>query len=712
MIRRSSLRKIPVRVRSAVLAVLTALPSPLLAQLAPGTAAPEALIELASEREKSGDFASAAELFSRADVAASGGSVRGVEGLCKAELELGRFDEAIAAADRWVALLSTPAQQSEGKFYLGVALLRRGMTERYGEGTIGRDGYSMAPAEVAFEERLPGRESLREAAEAFASAAGSAVGERQRVSLLNLADALVQLDEYSEALTALERYDVARGDDPLAADLRCWAGYMLHRRVGRFVPGPDQVVEVAGFDDLLMEVLRRDVRMNISAALHGVGIDLRGPIKTEFHPPQYTSAALRAHVNGVVLVGTIIDEKGRVACARTLRGLPEGLGPVTEKAIKNWRFEPARLNGVPIAVFYPLTYQFTLGTPISSAPRTPPSTANDGAASLDAGSLIQRASDRKAEGDLATAAELFTQADLAARGGSVRAVAGLTMTELELGRDEQAIAAAGRWIQMVGSPSQRAEGQYYLGLALLRRGVNERYGERSSGRDGYGAMPAEVVMEGQLPGRDSLRDAAEALRSAAGPAAGGRLLLALLSLGDSLVQLGEYEDALKVLDEYRSDGGEERVAEDLRCWSASMLQRSRAGRFSPGPDGSVEFPGFEDLRRKVVRGEEQGGVVSALRSEGVEIQGPIQISGKMADYTAAAREAHVAGVVLVAAIVDEEGKVECARTLRGLRQGFGRSVEDAIKTWRFKPAHIGAEPLAMYYPVTYQFGSPAVRGTE
>lgn len=50
------------------------------------------------------------------------------------------------------------------------------------------------------------------------------------------------------------------------------------------------------------------------------------------------------------MVRAVVDEQGKVRCARALADLPMGLGRATVETLKRWRFEPARRDGVPVAV--------------------------------------------------------------------------------------------------------------------------------------------------------------------------------------------------------------------------------------------------------------------------------------------------------------------------------------------------------------------------
>ncbi len=54
-----------------------------------------------------------------------------------------------------------------------------------------------------------------------------------------------------------------------------------------------------------------------------------------------------------IVVETVISPEGEVARARVLRG-PEGLGAALVESLRHSRFQPARLAGKPVAVYYVL----------------------------------------------------------------------------------------------------------------------------------------------------------------------------------------------------------------------------------------------------------------------------------------------------------------------------------------------------------------------
>jgi len=78
--------------------------------------------------------------------------------------------------------------------------------------------------------------------------------------------------------------------------------------------------------------------------------------------PSYTEAAIKAKVQGVVLLKCVIRRDGSVNDCHVLRGLGYGL---EENAIKeitsNWRFKPAMLNGKPVDLIAAIEVNFSLG---------------------------------------------------------------------------------------------------------------------------------------------------------------------------------------------------------------------------------------------------------------------------------------------------------------------------------------------------------------
>lgn len=80
----------------------------------------------------------------------------------------------------------------------------------------------------------------------------------------------------------------------------------------------------------------------------------------EMKRPEYPEALSRLGADGVVILSSIIGEDGRPRDPLILE--TKGVGPAAKyaalDAVRQWRFEPATLEGKPVAVYYVLTVNF------------------------------------------------------------------------------------------------------------------------------------------------------------------------------------------------------------------------------------------------------------------------------------------------------------------------------------------------------------------
>ncbi len=69
--------------------------------------------------------------------------------------------------------------------------------------------------------------------------------------------------------------------------------------------------------------------------------------------PVYPQTAQRLGVAGSITVNALIDEKGNVIDTGILKGIQDdkGLGRAAVTAVKKWKFQPARKNGVAVKVW-------------------------------------------------------------------------------------------------------------------------------------------------------------------------------------------------------------------------------------------------------------------------------------------------------------------------------------------------------------------------
>jgi TonB family protein len=69
--------------------------------------------------------------------------------------------------------------------------------------------------------------------------------------------------------------------------------------------------------------------------------------------PVYPQAAQRSGRGGAITVNALIDEKGNVVDTGIIKGIQDdkGLGRAAQNALKKWKFQPARKNGVAVKVW-------------------------------------------------------------------------------------------------------------------------------------------------------------------------------------------------------------------------------------------------------------------------------------------------------------------------------------------------------------------------
>jgi TonB family protein len=93
---------------------------------------------------------------------------------------------------------------------------------------------------------------------------------------------------------------------------------------------------------------------------YGPGSGIEPPrVLTEVRPT-YTDEARRRAIQGSVSLEVVVTDSGRVGNVRVLRGLGAGLDQKAIDAVRQWRFAPARRQGVPVDVVVQVSVEFNL----------------------------------------------------------------------------------------------------------------------------------------------------------------------------------------------------------------------------------------------------------------------------------------------------------------------------------------------------------------
>jgi protein TonB len=91
-----------------------------------------------------------------------------------------------------------------------------------------------------------------------------------------------------------------------------------------------------------------------------ITVDMDPPRVLHRVEPLYPEPARRAHRQGIVVLELHIDRSGSVARVDVLRRLGFGLDEAAARAAAQWRFTPARRNGVALPVIYTVTVNYVL----------------------------------------------------------------------------------------------------------------------------------------------------------------------------------------------------------------------------------------------------------------------------------------------------------------------------------------------------------------
>jgi periplasmic protein TonB len=98
----------------------------------------------------------------------------------------------------------------------------------------------------------------------------------------------------------------------------------------------------------------------IGGGLYRVGGGVSPPRIIYQIDPEFSEEARKAKYQGTVIVNVEIYPDGRVHNARIARSLGLGLDEKALEAVRQWKFEPARKDGQPVAVLVNVEVNFRL----------------------------------------------------------------------------------------------------------------------------------------------------------------------------------------------------------------------------------------------------------------------------------------------------------------------------------------------------------------
>lgn len=92
------------------------------------------------------------------------------------------------------------------------------------------------------------------------------------------------------------------------------------------------------------------------------GGDVHAPVLLERVEPDYPEAARRARLEGTLILEAVITASGTVQEVRVLRSINPLLDEAAERAVRQWRYKPATLNGRAVPVYLTVTVRFGIAS--------------------------------------------------------------------------------------------------------------------------------------------------------------------------------------------------------------------------------------------------------------------------------------------------------------------------------------------------------------
>lgn len=90
-----------------------------------------------------------------------------------------------------------------------------------------------------------------------------------------------------------------------------------------------------------------------------VGGQVKEPRKVHHVDPVYPQLAADTQIQGVIILEAVIDETGQVKDASVLKGIPL-LDQAALEAVRQWRYTPTLVDGVPMPIVLVITVRFEL----------------------------------------------------------------------------------------------------------------------------------------------------------------------------------------------------------------------------------------------------------------------------------------------------------------------------------------------------------------
>lgn len=161
----------------------------------------------------------------------------------------------------------------------------------------------------------------------------------------------------ADGLPTTAGVDRSRVSDACAAAVEAIAQVAVADSDRPVAPGAQQWIVMPTAGDFLACT---EVPFDTAEAVRGSNPDLRNPRKVHDASPAYPADSQNRRVSGVVVIEAAISRTGCIDSARVVRSVETPLDIQALRAVVQWRYSPALMNGTPVPVVLTVMVNFTL----------------------------------------------------------------------------------------------------------------------------------------------------------------------------------------------------------------------------------------------------------------------------------------------------------------------------------------------------------------
>jgi TonB family protein len=372
--------------------------------------------------------------------------------------------------------------------------------------------------------------------------------------------------------------------------------------------------------------------------------------------PEYSDEARRKKITGSVVLSLIVGKDGVPRDVTVTNHLGGGLDEQSVKAVEQWRFQPATLDGQPVATQIRVETTFRLydKQPEHAPPEIAVATGNDADQLYRQGDAAFRAK------DYAAAAAAYRRV-VELKPKHLSAWNDLCRADYELNRMDEAVAACKKQIEI--TPDDK-NAHNNLGRVLWAQGKHDA---------------AEAEFRKQI---DIVPD---------NKWSHGNLGMLLRQEGHCDIAIPELETAYKIDPNYAffREGLRDCYKQTGQTDKAQALPATSTAGVIGGIVSSDPLTGLNGAQQQRVR------IGSGVADRNV-------ISKVQPVYPPIAREARIQGSCVLKALINKQGNVADLTAISGHPLLLPAAI-DAVKQWRFNPYYMNGQPVEVETQVTVNF---------